>query len=143
MGLGVDLFWPPYAVAALVIAAVAVHLYAYRRTTKPIAAALRVTLLGARLAALGLIIFILWRPAAESETVLSRKARLVLLVDSSKSMSIWDEKVDGPPASRLARASAVFSRKRRPMGRRSSSSTTSCRTRFRERSSPWAFALRR
>ncbi len=110
MHFGVDLFWPSYLVAALVLAAVAVHIHAYRRTGKPVSSGLKAILLGLRLAALALIVFVLWRPAAESETVLSRRAKLTLLVDSSRSMSIADERQgEETPVSRLARAGEVFS----------------------------------
>jgi hypothetical protein len=111
MRLGVDLFWPAYLAAAFVAAAMAAHVFAYRRTPRPIARGEKRLLLVARLAALGLMLFVLWRPAAESEARLTRKARLALLVDTSRSMSIGDEEMGIPPAavSRLGRASGVFS----------------------------------
>jgi len=110
MRLGVDLFWPAYMAVALVVAAMAAHVLAYRRTSRPISRGEKRLLLFIRLAAVGLVLFALWRPAAESEARLTRKARLALLVDASRSMSIGDEQMGVPPAavSRLGRASGVF-----------------------------------
>lgn len=111
MNFGVDLFWPAYLAAMLALGAVAAHVLAYRRTSRPVGAGTRRLLLAIRLAAIGLLVFALWRPAVESQETLSRRARLVLLVDTSKSMSIGDEERGSPrtPCSRLARAGDIFS----------------------------------
>lgn len=110
MKLGVDLFWPAAAATFLALAAVTLHIAAYGRTSRPLGPVLRRFLMLIRLAAVALLVFVLWRPAAESEHTLQRKGRLTLLVDSSRSMSIGDEVV-GPnraSVSRLARAASVF-----------------------------------
>ncbi len=111
MNFGVDLFWPVSAAAVLALCAVGLHLIAYLRTSRPVPGGVRGLLVLIRLTAVALLVFALWRPAAESEETLQRKGRLVLLIDSSRSMSIGDETL-GPsnaPVSRLARAAAVFS----------------------------------
>ncbi|MHC4712197.1 MAG: hypothetical protein ACYTAN_02860 [Planctomycetota bacterium] len=111
MNFGVDLFWPASAAVFLVLCAVGLHLVAYLRTSRPVPGGVRGLLVLIRLLAVALLVFALWRPAAESQETLQRKGRLVLLIDSSRSMSIGDETA-GPsnaPVSRLARAAAVFS----------------------------------
>jgi hypothetical protein len=115
MKFGFDPFWPGWLAGALLAAAATAHLYAYSRTTKPIEAGVRRLLLTMRLAAVALIIIVLWRPAAESETTVSRKPRMALLVDVSRSMSIGDEDVGdaGTPVTRLARAQIAFAENRR------------------------------
>ena len=109
MNFGVDLFWPGYLVALVASAAVIAHVLAYARTSKPVRRPLKWLLLLIRLGAVGVLMFVLWRPAAESRQMLTRKARLALLVDVSKSMSIGDEETAaGGNCSRLARASGIF-----------------------------------
>lgn len=115
MGFGVDLFWPAYGAFLLVVLALGLHVMAYRRTTRPVGNAVRRFLLGIRLAAVALLLLALWRPAAESREKLERKARLVVLVDTSRSMSIGDEssRENGAGVSRLQRAASVFAENRR------------------------------
>ncbi len=114
MSLGVDLFWPAWAAALFVLAALGVHVLAYRRTSRPISPAARRFFLAIRLAAVALLVLVLWRPAAQHEETLSAKGKLVLLVDASKSMSIGDETSGEKRAScsRLARAAGVFRQNR-------------------------------
>ncbi|MCD6404777.1 MAG: hypothetical protein J7M19_03015 [Planctomycetes bacterium] len=114
MSLGVDLFWPAWAAAVFVLAALGVHVLAYRRTSRPISPAARRFFLAIRLAAVALLVFVLWRPAAQREETLEAKGRLVLLVDASKSMSIGDETSGEKQAScsRLARAAGIFPQNR-------------------------------
>ncbi len=111
MDLGLELFWPFYAALVLVLAAVAAQLAAYRRTTRPVRPALRWLLVALRLAAVGLLLFALWRPAAETSEMIRQRGRLALLIDSSRSMSIADEsfagEVDVMP--RIERAALAFS----------------------------------
>lgn len=114
MGFGVDLFWPAYGAFLLVVLALGLHVAAYRRTTRPVSNAVRRFLLGIRLAAVALLVLALWRPAAETREKLERKARLVVLVDASKSMSIGDESplASSAGVSRLQRAAGVFTENR-------------------------------
>jgi uncharacterized membrane protein len=111
MGFGVDLFWPGYLAAAFALAAAAAHVAAYRKTSRPVNRGTKAGLAAVRLAAVGLLVFVLWRPAIEGHQTVVRKGRLALLVDASKSMSIGDEESGAPaaPCSRMARASSVFS----------------------------------
>jgi len=114
MNFGVDLFWPAYAALLLAAAALAAHVMAYRRTTPPVSSAARRFLLAIRITTVALIVFTLWRPAAESRRKLERKGRLALLVDASASMSIGDESSEesGAGISRLRRAGRVFAENR-------------------------------
>jgi len=111
MHFGVDLFWPALVAVAFAAAAIIAHVVAYRQTSKPIAPAAKLMLLSTRIAAVAVLVFVLWRPAAEKSETLSRKQRLALLVDASKSMSINDEESGTPPSpmSRTARAANAFS----------------------------------
>lgn len=110
MSFGLEPFWSPVFLALFFLAAAIAHLVAYRRTMPPVAAPLRFLLLSIRVAALALLVVILLRPATESRMTLSRKPRMAVLVDTSRSMGIIDETAaGGQPCSRLARALALFS----------------------------------
>ena len=110
MNFGVDLFWTGYMAAIFACAAVAAHVYAYARTSRPVKASVKWPLAFIRVAAIGLLVFVLWRPAAETRQILTRRARLAVLLDTSKSMSISDERMakSEESCSRLARAADVF-----------------------------------
>jgi hypothetical protein len=110
MSFGLEPFWPPALLALFFLAAAVAHLVAYRRTMPPVTTPLRLLLLSIRIAALALFVVILLRPAAESRKTLSRRPRMAVLVDTSRSMGIIDEtSADGRPSSRLARAVELFS----------------------------------
>jgi uncharacterized membrane protein len=89
-----------YVAAAVVLAAIALTLLAYRRSKSQGSARHRAALVAIRVATLGLVLFCLFRPVLIVKAAVPQQNFLGILVDDSRSMQIAD--VDGQARSAFA-----------------------------------------
>jgi uncharacterized membrane protein len=89
-----------YVAAVIVVAAIALTVWTYRRTKSQGNARHRAVLVGIRLATLGLVLFCLFRPVLVVKAAVPQQNFLGVLVDDSRSMQIAD--VDNQPRSAFA-----------------------------------------
>ena len=88
--LRADPVWSVWVVVALGVVLAGLAVWSYVRTTRPVGPGLRALLLGLRFGAIGVCVLVLLRPACVTTQKKLEKALLVLLYDTSRSMSIKD-----------------------------------------------------